>query len=112
MVPGYASLRQNLLNLAPSNDPQDDDSMSSWCGWHTGHGSLIGLTYAIYTKSGIKYLALILQLENEIAYQIGNITEILSRGRVCATLHCVRAPKGEKATGLERSTFALFMQPD
>ncbi|GKB35365.1 hypothetical protein Tco_0880307, partial [Tanacetum coccineum] len=100
-VPGYASLRQNLLNLAPrlaslleevlkeledprsrynfgwshgkeklesgkpgeicswiisaeSNDPQDDDSMSSWCGWHTDHGSLTGITYAIYTKSGIK----------------------------------------------------------
>lgn len=88
--------------------------------------------------------------ENEIAYQIGNITEILSRGRLCATPHCVcvrshsnivnscymnlfleyihfldiwekffkfhtcflQAPIGEKATGLERSTFALFMQPD
>lgn len=24
----------------------------------------------------------------------------------------LQAPKGEKATGLERSTFALFMQPD
>ncbi|GKD66920.1 hypothetical protein Tco_1309028, partial [Tanacetum coccineum] len=42
-VPGYASLRQNLLNLAPSNDPQDDDSMSSWCGWHTDRGSLTGV---------------------------------------------------------------------
>ncbi|PWA49171.1 2-oxoglutarate (2OG) and Fe(II)-dependent oxygenase superfamily protein [Artemisia annua] len=38
---------------------------------------------------------------------ICNITEILSRGRVCATPHCVRAPKGDKATRLERSTFAF-----
>ncbi|GJS34447.1 putative 2-oxoglutarate and Fe(II)-dependent oxygenase superfamily protein [Tanacetum coccineum] len=96
------------------NDPQDDDSMSSWCGWHTDHGSLTGLTYAIYTKGGIKIpcpdtaaglyiktragqIVKVVYEENEIAYQIGNITEILSRGRVCATPHCVRAPKGEKA---------------
>ncbi|KAK9269175.1 hypothetical protein L1049_000944 [Liquidambar formosana] len=50
--------------------------------------------------------------EDEIAYQIGETTEILSRGFLCATPHCVRAPKGEKASGLERSTFAFFMQPD
>lgn len=28
--------------------------------------------------------------ENEIAYQIGETTEILSRGHLCATPHCVR----------------------
>ncbi|KAL0451856.1 UNVERIFIED_CONTAM: hypothetical protein Slati_1163700 [Sesamum latifolium] len=50
--------------------------------------------------------------EDEIAYQIGETTEILSRGQLCATPHCVRAPKGEAAFGVERSTFALFMQPD
>ncbi|KAL6974356.1 hypothetical protein U1Q18_028539 [Sarracenia purpurea var. burkii] len=50
--------------------------------------------------------------EDEIAYQIGETTEILSRGHLCATPHCVRAPKGKEASGLERSTFALFMQPD
>ncbi|KAI3819769.1 hypothetical protein L1987_13618 [Smallanthus sonchifolius] len=41
----------------------------------------------------------------------GKVIEILSRGCLCATLHCVCAPKREKATGLERSTLALFMQP-
>ncbi|KAF9613136.1 hypothetical protein IFM89_005707 [Coptis chinensis] len=50
--------------------------------------------------------------KDEIAYQIGETTEILSRGHLCATPHCVRAPQGEKAFGVERSTFALFMQPD
>ncbi|KAL8242992.1 hypothetical protein R6Q59_013294 [Mikania micrantha] len=111
------------------NDSQDSESMSSWCGWHTDHGSLTGLTYARFTKSGAEIPCLdntaglyiktrtgqivkVVYKEDEIAYQIGNITEILSRGRLCATPHCVRAPKGEKATGLERSTFALFMQPD
>ncbi|KAA3476976.1 Oxoglutarate/iron-dependent dioxygenase [Gossypium australe] len=50
--------------------------------------------------------------ENEIAYQIGETTEILSQGYLCATPHCVRAPKGKEVSGVDRSTFALFMQPD
>lgn len=50
--------------------------------------------------------------EGDIAYQIGETTEILSRGQLCATPHCVRAPQGEAASGVDRSTFALFMQPD
>ncbi|XWS26897.1 hypothetical protein CRYUN_Cryun26dG0069600 [Craigia yunnanensis] len=50
--------------------------------------------------------------EDEIAYQIGETTEILSQGYLCATPHCVRAPKGKEASDVGRSTFALFMQPD
>ncbi|KAF6172930.1 hypothetical protein GIB67_035484 [Kingdonia uniflora] len=50
--------------------------------------------------------------EDQIAYQIGETSEILSAGHLCATPHCVRAPKGENTYGVERSTFALFMQPD
>ncbi|XP_015159530.1 uncharacterized protein [Solanum tuberosum] len=49
---------------------------------------------------------------DEIAYQIGETTEILSSGRLCATPHCVRAPRGDAASGVDRTTFALFMQPD
>ncbi|XP_024961054.1 uncharacterized protein LOC112501608 isoform X1 [Cynara cardunculus var. scolymus] len=111
------------------NDSQDTDSMSSWCGWHTDHGSLTGLTYGMFTRDGVEMpcpdstaglyiktrtgqIVKVVYGEDEIAYQIGNITEILSGGRLCATPHCVRAPKGGKAAGLERSTFALFMQPD
>ncbi|KAK8964403.1 hypothetical protein KSP40_PGU012742 [Platanthera guangdongensis] len=50
--------------------------------------------------------------EDELAYQIGEITEILSQGLLCATPHCVQAPKGEETIGVERSALALFMQPD
>ncbi|MCD7461767.1 hypothetical protein HAX54_047066 [Datura stramonium] len=49
---------------------------------------------------------------DEIAYQIGETTEILSSGRLCATPHCVRAPRGDAASSVDRTTFALFMQPD
>ncbi|XP_038889558.1 uncharacterized protein LOC120079448 isoform X3 [Benincasa hispida] len=117
---------------------EDSDNLSSWCGWHTDHGSLTGLTCAMFTRDGVEipcpdnaaglyirtradeivkveYRSLSLMVyygENEIAYQIGETTEILSRGYLCATPHCVRAPKGKEAFNLERSTFALFMQPD
>ncbi|RLN27618.1 uncharacterized protein C2845_PM05G30250 [Panicum miliaceum] len=50
--------------------------------------------------------------ENQLAYQIGETTEILSRGYLCATPHCVQAPSSEGSSNVDRSTFALFMQPD
>ncbi|KAF5482073.1 hypothetical protein F2P56_002668 [Juglans regia] len=112
-----------------SNCTQDGDSTSSWCGWHTDHGSLTGLTCAMFTRDAVEIpcpdsaaglyirtrtdqIVKVVFGEDEIAYQIGETTEILSRGYLCATPHCVQAPKGEDASGLERSTFALFMQPD
>ncbi|KAI0493874.1 hypothetical protein KFK09_024000 [Dendrobium nobile] len=106
-----------------------DTGVSSWCGWHTDHGSLTGLTSGMYIKNGVEVscpdLAAGLYVrtrnnqivravfaEDDLAYQIGEITEILSQGHLCATPHSVQAPKGEESIGVERSTFALFMQPD
>lgn len=104
-------------------------SVSSWCGWHTDHGSLTGLTCGMFTRDSVEihspdsdaglYIKTrtgqIVKVEygvDEIAYQIGETTEILSSGRLCATPHCVRAPRGDAASGVDRTTFALFMQPD
>ncbi|XP_068653411.1 uncharacterized protein [Aristolochia californica] len=108
---------------------EDSTALSSWCGWHTDHGSLTGLTCGLFTRGSQKIECLdsdaglyirtrsdeivkVVFGEDEIAYQIGETTEILSGGHLCATPHCVKAPKGEKTFGVERSTFALFMQPD
>ncbi|KAK9715299.1 hypothetical protein RND81_06G155700 [Saponaria officinalis] len=105
------------------------DSMSSWCGWHTDHGSLTGLTCGmflkddaeiacpdgaagLYVKNRSDQIVKVVFGQDEIAYQIGETTEILSGGYLHATPHCVRAPGGKEVSGLERSTFALFMQPD
>ncbi|KAK2978229.1 hypothetical protein RJ640_024262, partial [Escallonia rubra] len=115
--------------MQQSNCSQDGDSLSSWCGWHTDHGSLTGLTCGmflrntvempcsdsaagLYIKTRTGQIVKVVYGEDEIAYQIGETTEIMSRGHLCATPHCVRAPRGEEAFGLDRSTFALFMQPD
>ncbi|PON44427.1 Oxoglutarate/iron-dependent dioxygenase [Trema orientale] len=118
-----------LLYYFPTEQSNDNISMSSWCGWHTDHGSLTGLTCGMFMRDAVEIpcpdsaaglyirtrtdqIVKVVYGEDEIAYQIGETTEILSRGYLCATPHCVRAPKGQEASGLERSTFALFMQPD
>ncbi|CAN1331291.1 hypothetical protein LINPERPRIM_LOCUS35269 [Linum perenne] len=110
-----------------SDYSSDIDSMSSWCGWHTDHGSLTGLTCALFKRDGVEIpcpdsaaglyirtrtdqIVKVVYGEDEIAYQVGETTEILSGGYLCATPHCVRAPKG--TSNIDRSTFALFMQPD
>ncbi|XP_078428104.1 2-oxoglutarate (2OG) and Fe(II)-dependent oxygenase superfamily protein isoform X2 [Wolffia australiana] len=104
---------------------QDNLGPASWCGWHTDHGSLTGLTCGMFTRNGDEILppdsaaGLYIRTrsdevvkEDQVAYQIGETTEILSKGHLCVTPHCVKAPEGDEAIGVERSTFALFMQPD
>ncbi|CAD6271270.1 unnamed protein product [Miscanthus lutarioriparius] len=107
----------------------DVESVSSWCGWHTDHGSLTGLTCGLFTKNSVEVpcpdsaaglyirtrgnqVVKVVFDEDQLAYQIGETTEILSRGYLCATPHCVQAPSSENASNVDRSTFALFMQPD
>lgn len=108
---------------------EDVGSISSWCGWHTDHGSLTGLTCGLFMRDGVKVacpdsaaglyikarnneIVKVFFGEDELAFQIGETTEILSESHLCATPHCVQAPRGEEAIGVERSTFAMFMQPD
>eukprot|EP01018_Ginkgo_biloba_P002059 Gb_10635 [translate_table: standard] len=113
---------------AKSDCAQNIDGASSWCGWHTDHGSLTGLTCAMYMKDDSEiscpdntaglYIktrtgAIVKAVygENDLAYQVGEATEILSKGLFHATPHCVKTAKGDKACRVERNTFALFMQP-
>ncbi|KAF4400055.1 hypothetical protein G4B88_021269 [Cannabis sativa] len=118
-----------LLYYFPTEQSNDNISMSSWCGWHTDHGSLTGLACGMFMRDAVEVpcpdsaaglyvrtrtdqIVKVVYGEDEIAYQIGETAEILSSGYLCATPHCVRAPRGQEASRLERSTFALFMQPD
>ncbi|KAJ3704376.1 hypothetical protein LUZ61_008081 [Rhynchospora tenuis] len=104
-------------------------STSSWCGWHTDFGSLTGLTCGLFMRNSVEVpcpdssaglyvqtrnneVVKVIYGEDELAYQIGETTEILYSGHLCATPHCVKAPSGENAAGVERCTFAMFMQPD
>ncbi|WOL20441.1 hypothetical protein Cni_G29246 [Canna indica] len=113
----------------PSQCENNASSISSWCGWHNDHGSLTGLTCGMFTKNGVEIpspdsaaglyvktrndqIVKVVLEEDELAFQIGETTEILAGGCLCATPHCVQASNSEKAVGVGRSTFALFMQPD
>lgn len=113
----------------PTSDGNERlESVSSWCGWHTDHGSLTGLACALYMRNGVeiscpdKNAGLYVRtlsgeiikavfLENQIAYQMGEATEILFKGVFRATPHCVQASAGVNAVGVTRNTFALFLQP-
>ncbi|KAL6848639.1 hypothetical protein ACP4OV_021222 [Aristida adscensionis] len=112
-----------------SKHKEDGESISSWCGWHTDYGSLTGLTCGLFMRNSMEItcpdsgaglyirtrdnqVVKVILEDDELAYQIGETAEILSRGHLCATPHCVQAPHGENASDVARSTFALFMQPD
>lgn len=101
-----------------------------WCGLHLDHGSLTGLTSAIYLtqdgkevpcpdpnaglyilpRGGGTFKALI--PKDCLAFQLGETAQIHSGGLLIATPHFVRAPAHSSgAEGISRETFACFMQP-
>jgi isopenicillin N synthase-like dioxygenase len=120
-----------LLYYFPLNSEQDiqeasDQCMDNWCGWHLDHGSLTGLTSAIYLdqdgnqvqvtdpnaglfiKNRKGDLVKVAYRGDQLAYQIGESAQIHSGGRLVATPHCVR---GASTANVARSTLAVFMQP-
>lgn len=50
---------------------------------------------------------------DNVAFQLGEVFQILSGGALRATPHCVRAPRnaGSAVKGVYRNTLAVFMQP-
>jgi isopenicillin N synthase-like dioxygenase len=112
---------------------QEDEDISSWCGWHNDHGSLTGLTVAmffdeqgnpvscpdrrsgLYIRSRSGTLVKVTIPEDCLAFQIGETACIHSGGLLQATPHCVRAstdPDDEVSASLTRCTFAVFMEPE
>lgn len=110
-----------------SGEEPDESDFSSWCGWHNDHGSLTGLTSAmfmdkdgqpvssaadpkagLYVRSRHSELFKILIPENHIAFQIGETAQVHSGGVLQATPHAVR---GSYAPDISRETFAVFMEP-
>ncbi|CAL5096173.1 unnamed protein product [Urochloa decumbens] len=108
---------------------KEDQSVSSWCGWHTDYASLTGLTCALFMRKYVEIpcpdsgaglhirsrdnqVVKVTFEDDELAYITGETAEILSRGHLRATPHCVKAPSSEDASLVDRSTFALFVQPN
>jgi len=121
------SCKARLLHYFP---PTKEGSMTDWCGWHSDHGSLTGLTSALFTKNtkivtvnpdpdcGLYIKArdgtqVKVQIPaEEIAYQLGESSQIQTGNLLQATPHFVRAPNPEKMQDVARNTFAVFMQPE
>ncbi|NP_001345780.1 uncharacterized protein LOC100193630 [Zea mays] len=117
-----------LLYYFPKSFSKQDE-VSSWCGWHTDYGFLTGLTCGLFTRKSEEVpcpdigtglyvrtrdnqVVKVTLVDDELVYQIGETAEILSRGHLCATPHCVKAPSSEDASDVGRSTFVLFIQPN
>lgn len=114
-----------LPTAAPTAAPGDTPS---WCGYHNDHGSLTGLTSAMYfdeagretecpdAAAGLHVHARTGETvrvaipRDALAFQIGETAQVHSGGALHATPHYVRAPRG--APGMSRGTLAVFMEPE
>ena len=127
-------LKARLLHYFPltsgSEAPALSDDVSSWCGWHLDHGSLTALCAAQYVDGEGREVAccddsagLYIRARDgrlvrarfgahQLAFQMGEASQIHSGGLLMATPHCVRAACGPTAAGVSRNTYAVFMQPD
>eukprot|EP00744_Colponema_vietnamica_P007069 GILI01010209.1.p2 GENE.GILI01010209.1~~GILI01010209.1.p2 ORF type:complete len:402 (-),score=108.60 GILI01010209.1:234-1439(-) len=124
--------KARLLHYFATDKPgfNNSEDMSSWCGWHNDHGSLTGLTPAmyyndrtqsevacpdpragLYIRSRSGEVVRISVSSDLLAFQIGESAQIHSGGILRATPHCVRAAEGPAAVGISRNTYAVFMQP-
>lgn len=122
----YFALNREKADAEPSSDTE----FSSWCGWHNDHGSLTGLTSAMYLDPSGKevpnpdpeHAGLYIRSRqgkltkavipaDHLAFQIGETAEVHSGGALRATPHCVRGASGPASIGISRETFAVFMEP-
>jgi len=122
--------KARLLHYFEVVGTQQSPELDSWCGWHTDHSSITGLTSAIFrdVRTGEVITCpdpsagLYVRLRNGpeitvkipadcIAYQIGESSQILSGGILCATMHAVKGPDPTQFPYVTRDTFVVFMQP-
>jgi isopenicillin N synthase-like dioxygenase len=124
--------KARLLHYYPMNQEEIDshnnssNQFSSWCGWHNDHGSLTGLTSAMYMDSNGNVVQNTdpqagLYVRNRksellkvnipvdcIGFQIGETAQVHSGGLLQATPHAVR---GSNCPNISRESFAVFMEP-
>lgn len=122
--------KARLLHYFPKDqksiETSDPNNFSSWCGWHNDHGSLTGLTSAmfldadgnqvensdpdagLYVRNRKSELIKVSIPVGNIAFQIGECAQVHSGGLLQATPHAVR---GSNIPNVSRESFAVFMEP-
>ena len=110
-----------MLYYGPVNDIIENND--AWCTLHRDHSLITGLCPAAYFKDG-EYIPnaeindpkgglfirgkRIVVPEDILLFQVGEALQLLTNGKITATLHEVKKVSG----GLERYTFALFTNPE
>lgn len=139
IYPSYTYKNDEIIKASDANKarllhyfPRGNSVLNNgdWCGWHNDHGTITGLTSAMYFDSNNNLVNDNLKLEktglwaqtrsgdkvkvsygqNDIAFQIGETYQILSGGTLIATPHAVIVDN-DIPSDVHRSTYALFMQP-
>lgn len=128
------SQKGRLLHYFPDFEERGDHGGGFWVGFHNDHGALTGLvSNEFYSEDKECVLAASpdpeaglyvlprgatapLKVEIPpgcIAFQAGEVAQIVSGGVLCATPHAVRSVKsvsgGER---ISRATMAVFLQPE
>jgi len=128
--------KARLLHYFSIDEDKTTRTRESWCGWHNDHGSLTGLTPAMYlvrdkdnpkkfksipnpdtdsglyvrTRDGNEFK--VKMPSDCMAFQIGETSQIYSGGVLRATPHAVQAIAYPTSIGVVRDSFAVFMQPN
>ncbi|CAK7346536.1 unnamed protein product [Dovyalis caffra] len=68
-----------------------------------------GLSYLQIFDANKNDVLMVKTSSESFIIQVGESADILSRGKLCSTLHCVRRPT--KLENLSRETFVVFLQP-
>lgn len=133
------TIKARLLHYFPRSSEEAEANIDSWCGLHIDHSLLTGLTSAMYIDDSSKDQMKVVTAEDPkdghflkdgglyiksrddtltkvdipydcLAFQIGEASQVASRGLLVATPHLVRSIKD--APHLSRNTFAVFLQPN
>ncbi|KAK9945250.1 hypothetical protein M0R45_010775 [Rubus argutus] len=88
------------LFLLASNAPEERDQE---CAYPNGH------TYLQIFDPSKNNVFMVRASPESFIIQVGESADIISRGKLCATLHSVARPN--KLENLSRETFVLFLQP-
>lgn len=119
--------KARLLYYYPPKSHSDSEGNQNWCGWHLDHGSITGLTSAMYfneaggeiqspdpgaglyirDRAGAVVKAPI--PVDCLAFQMGEALQICSGDILQATPHYVRSCSS--LIQASRATFAVFIQP-
>ena len=114
-LPGY-QIKMRMLHYGAVT-AENDDSSPYWCGSHRDHGQFTGLIPDLYLSNnevidkpegtGLHIRGEPVTIPDDcLAFQVGEVLELISNGEVVATEHDVR-----KAMGCDRMTFATFISP-